>query len=153
VAKGAGAITVNRKAYHDYHIQESFEAGIVLKGSEIKSIRAGKVSLSDAYARPEKGELWLHNSHIASYDAASYNTHEPARPRKLLLHRKEIDVLTSRVVQKGLTLVPLKLYIKHGVAKLELGVAKGKKLYDKREAIARRDVDREMERAMKYRRR
>jgi SsrA-binding protein len=153
VAKGAGAITVNRKAYHDYHIQESFEAGIVLKGSEIKSIRAGKVSLSDAYARPEKGELWLHNSHIASYDAASYNTHEPARPRKLLLHRKEIDVLTSRVVQKGLTLVPLKLYIKHGVAKLELGVARGKKLYDKREAIARRDVDREMERAMKYRRR
>jgi SsrA-binding protein len=153
VAKGAGAITVNRKAYHNYHIQESFEAGIVLKGSEIKSIRAGKVSLSDAYARPEKGELWLHNSHIASYDAASYNTHEPARPRKLLLHRKEIDVLTSRVVQKGLTLVPLKLYIKHGVAKLELGVAKGKKLYDKREAIARRDVDREMERAMKYRRR
>jgi SsrA-binding protein len=153
VAKSAGAITVNRKAYHDYDIQESFEVGIVLKGSEIKSIRAGKVSLSDAYARPEKGELWLHNSHIASYDAASYNTHEPARPRKLLLHRKEIDVLTSRVVQKGLTLVPLKLYIKHGVAKLELGVARGKKLYDKREAIARRDVDREMERAMKYRRR
>jgi SsrA-binding protein len=153
MAKGAGTITVNRKAYHDYHIQESFEAGIVLKGSEIKSIRAGKVNLGDAYAKPEKGELWLHNSHIASYDAASYNTHEPVRPRKLLLHRKEINILTNKVVQKGLTLVPLKLYIKHGVAKLELGVARGKKVYDKRESIARRDVDREMERAMKHRRR
>jgi len=153
VAKGTGVITVNRKAYHDYHIQESFEAGIVLKGSEIKSIRAGKVNLSDAYAKPENGELWLHNSHIASYDAASYNTHKPVRPRKLLLHRKEINILSNKVVQKGLTLVPLKLYIKHGVAKVELGVAKGKKVYDKREAIARRDADREVERAMKYRRR
>ena len=146
-------ITVNRKARHDYRIQESLEVGIVLKGSEIKSIRAGKVNLSDAYARPENGELWLYNSHIASYDAASYNTHEPIRPRKLLLHRKEINSLASKVVQKGLTLVPLKLYIKHGVAKVELGVAKGKKVYDKREAIARRDADREVERALKYRRR
>jgi SsrA-binding protein len=153
MAEGSRVVTVNRKAYHNYHIEESFEAGIVLKGSEIKSIRAGKVNLSDAYARPENGELWLHNSHIASYDAASYNTHEPVRPRKLLLHRKEIDTLTSRVVQKGLTLVPLKLYIKHGLAKLELGVARGKKVYDKRETIARRDADREVERAMKYRRR
>lgn len=153
MAKGSRVITVNRKAYHNYHIEESFETGIVLKGSEIKSIRAGKVNLSDAYARPENGELWLHNSHIASYDAASYNTHEPVRPRKLLLHRKEIDTLTSKVVQKGLTLVPLKLYIKHGLAKLELGVARGKKVYDKRETIARRDADREVERAMKYRRR
>ena len=146
-------ITVNRKAYHDYHIQESLEAGIVLKGSEIKSVRAGKINLSDAYAKPENGELWLHNSHIASYDAASYNTHEPIRPRKLLLHRKEIDILSGKVMQKGLTLVPLKLYIKHGVAKLELGVARGKKVYDKREAIARRDAEREMERALKHRRR
>ncbi len=153
MAKGSSVITVNRKAYHNYHIQESIEAGIVLKGSEIKSIRAGKVNLSDAYARPENGELWLYNSHIAPYDAASYNTHEPLRPRKLLLHRKEIDILTSKVVQKGLTLVPLKLYIKHGMAKLELGVAKGKKVYDKREAIARRDAEREVERALKHRRR
>jgi len=153
MAKGSRVVTVNRKAYHNYRIEESFEAGIVLKGSEIKSIRAGKVNLSDAYARPENGELWLHNSHIASYDAASYNTHEPVRPRKLLLHRKEIDTLTSKVVQKGLTLVPLKLYIKHGVAKLDLGVARGKKVYDKKEAIARRDADREMERAMKRKRR
>jgi len=152
MAKGSSVITLNRKAYHDYHIQESFEAGIVLKGSEIKSIRAGKVNLSDAYAKPENGELWLYNSHIASYDAASYNTHEPIRPRKLLLHRKEIDILAGKVMQKSLTLVPLKLYIKHGVAKVELGVAKGKKVYDKREAIARRDAEREIERALKYRR-
>jgi SsrA-binding protein len=153
VAKNSSVITVNRKAYHDYHIQETIEAGIVLKGSEIKSIREGKVNLGDAYARPENGELWLYNSHIASYDAASYNTHEPIRPRKLLLHRKEIDILAGKVMQKGLTLVPLKLYIKHGIAKVELGVARGKKVYDKREAIARRDADREAERAMKRRRR
>jgi SsrA-binding protein len=153
VSKDSGVITVNRRAYHNYHIEETVEAGIALKGSEIKSIREGKVNLSDAYAKPENGELWLYNSHIASYDAASYNTHEPTRPRKLLLHRKEIDILAGKVVQKGLTLVPLKLYIKHGVAKVELGVARGKKAYDKRETIARRDADREAERAMKRTRR
>jgi len=146
-------ITVNRKAYHDYHIQETFEAGIVLKGSEIKSIREGRVNLRDAYARPENSELWLFNSHIASYDAASYNTHEPLRPRKLLLHKKEINSLTSKVTQRGLTLVPLKLYIKHGIAKVQFGVAKGKRRYDKRETIARRDTEREMDRALKLRRR
>jgi SsrA-binding protein len=151
--KNSSVIAVNRKARYDYHIEDSLEAGIVLKGSEIKSIRAGKVNLSDAYAGPEKGELWLYNCHIATYDAASYNTHEPKRPRKLLLHRKELDILAAKVVQKGLTLVPLKLYTKRGVAKLELGVARGKKVYDKREAIARRDADREIERAMKQRRR
>ena len=153
MAKDSRVITINRKAYHDYHIQEMVEAGIVLKGSEIKSIREGKVNLRDAYAKPENGELWLYNSHIASYDAASYNTHEPTRPRKLLLHKKEIDSLAGKVTQRGLTLVPLKLYIKHGVAKIELGVAKGKKIYDKREAIARREVGREIERALKLKRR
>jgi len=153
MAKDSRTITVNRKAYHDYHIQETLEAGIVLKGSEIKSIREGRVNLGDAYARPENGELWLYNSHIASYDAASYNTHEPLRPRKLLLHRKEINTLTGKVVQRGLTLVPLKLYIKHGIAKVQLGVAKGKRLYDKREAIARRAAEREMDRALKLKRR
>ncbi|HUV46300.1 MAG TPA: SsrA-binding protein SmpB [Dehalococcoidia bacterium] len=153
MAKDFRTIAVNRKAYHDYHIQEMVEVGIVLKGSEIKSIREGKVNLRDAYARPENGELWLYNSHIASYDAASYNTHEPTRPRKLLLHKKEFDSLAGKVAQRGLTLVPLKLYIKHGVAKIELGVAKGKKIYDKREAIARREVGREIERALKLRRR
>jgi len=153
MARDSRTITTNRKAYHDYHVQESLEAGIALKGSEIKSIRAGRVNLSDAYARPENGELWLLNSHIASYDAASYNTHEPTRPRKLLLHRKEIDILAGKVMQRGLTLVPLKLYIKRGVAKIELGVVKGKRIYDKRETITRRDAEREMERALKLRRR
>jgi len=153
MAKDFRTITVNRKAYHDYHIQEIVEAGIVLKGSEIKSIREGKVNLRDAYAKPENGELWLYNSHIASYDAASYNTHEPTRPRKLLLHKKEIDSLAGKVMQQRLTLVPLKLYIKHGIAKIELGVAKGKKIYDKREAIARREAGREIERALKVKRR
>ena len=153
MAKNSGISIVNRKAYHDYLIEERFEAGIVLKGSEIKSIRAGKMSLQDAYAKPENGELWLFNSHIASYDAASYNTHQPTRPRKLLLHKKEVAILTGRVKQRGLTLVPLKLYIKHGIAKIELGVGKGKKLYDKRETIMRRDIDREIDRALKLRRR
>jgi len=153
MAKNSGISIVNRKAYHDYLIEERVEAGIVLKGSEIKSIRAGKMSLQDAYAKPENGELWLFNSHIASYDAASYNTHQPTRPRKLLLHKKEVAMLTGRVKQRGLTLVPLKLYIKHGIAKIELGVGKGKKVYDKRETIMRRDTDREIERALKLRRR
>jgi len=153
MAKDSRTITVNRKAYHDYYIQETLEAGVVLKGSEIKSIRAGKANLRDAYARPENGELWLFNSHIASYDAASYNSHEPDRPRKLLLHREEIDSLAGKVTQQRLTLVPLKLYIKHGVAKVELGLAKGKRAYDKREVIARREAGREIDRAMKLRRR
>ncbi|MEA3442242.1 MAG: SsrA-binding protein SmpB [Chloroflexota bacterium] len=153
MAENSRTITVNRKAYHDYHIHESLEAGIVLKGPEIKSIRAGRVNLRDAYARPENGELWLYNSHIASYDAASYNTHEPTRPRKLLLHRKEIDNLMGVVKQQGLTLVPLKLYIRNGIAKVQLGVARGKKIYDKREAIAHRDALREIDRQMKLKRR
>ena len=153
MAKNSGISIVNRKAYHDYYIEESLEVGIVLKGSEIKSIREGKVSLRDAYAKPENGELWLFNSHVASYDAASYNTHQPTRTRKLLLHKEEIDRLTKRVAQRGLTLVPLKLYIKHGIAKVELGVGKGKKIYDKREVIVRRETEREIERALKVKRR
>lgn len=153
MTKASSVIAVNRKARHDYIIEDSLEAGIVLKGSEIKSIRAGRVNLSDAYAGPENGELWLYNCHIGVYEAASRNTHEPKRPRKLLLHKDQLRDLAARVTQKGLTLVPLKLYTKGGVAKLELGVARGKKLYDKRETIARRHADREMERAMKQRRR
>jgi len=149
MAKDSGISIVNRKAYHDYYIEESLEVGIVLKGSEIKSIREGKVSLRDAYAKPENGELWLFNSHIASYDAASYNTHQPTRTRKLLLHKEEINRLTRRVAQRGLTLVPLKLYIKHGIAKVEIGVGKGKKIYDKREVIVRRETERQIDRALK----
>jgi SsrA-binding protein len=142
-------VVTNRKAYHNYHIGESIEAGIVLTGTEIKSIRAGRVSLGDAYVKPEGGELWLLNAHIARYEAGSYMSHEPTRPRKLLLHRKEIDSLTGKIQEKGLTLVPLKLYIKDSTAKLEIAPAKGKKLYDKRETIARRQTDREIRRAIK----
>jgi len=121
----------------------------VLTGTEIKSIRAGRVSLGDAYVKPEGGELWLLNAHIARYEAGSYMSHEPTRPRKLLLHRKEIDSLAGKIQEKGLTLVPLKLYIKDSIAKLEIAPAKGKKLYDKRETIARRETDREIRRAIK----
>ena len=142
-------VATNRKAYHNYHIGDSVEAGIVLTGTEIKSIRAGRVSLGDAYVRPETGELWLLNAHIARYEASSYLSHEPRRPRKLLLHRKQIDSLTSKVLEKGFTLVPLKLYIKDSIAKVEVALARGKKLYDKREAIARRETEREMGRAIK----
>ena len=142
-------VVTNRKAYHNYQIGESIEAGLVLTGTEIKSIRAGRVSLGDAYVKPEGGELWLLNAHIARYEAGSYMSHEPTRPRKLLLHRKEIDSLAGKIQEKGLTLVPLKLYIKDSIAKLEIAPAKGKKLYDKRETIARRETDREIRRAIK----
>lgn len=145
-------VAINRKAYHDYHLQDSVEAGIVLTGTEIKSIRAGRVNLRDAYVRPEGGELWLLNAHIARYEPGSYLSHEPTRPRKLLLHRKQIANLTSKVQEKGLTLVPLKLYIKGGIAKVEIALAKGKKLYDKRESIIRRETEREIDRALKRRR-
>ena len=137
-------VATNRKAYHNYLIQDSIEAGIVLTGTEIKSIRAGRVSLGDAYVRPEAGELWLLNAHIARYEAGSYLSHEPKRPRKLLLHSKQIDTLTSKVLEKGFTLVPLKLYIKGNIAKVEVALAKGKKLYDKRESIIRREAERTM---------
>ena len=142
-------VATNRKAYHNYLIQDSLEAGIVLTGTEIKSIRDGRVSLGDAYVKPDAGELWLLNAHIARYEAGSYLSHEPTRPRKLLLHRKQIDNLTSKVSEKGLTLVPLRLYIKGSIAKVEVALAKGKKLYDKRESIARREIEREIGRALK----
>jgi SsrA-binding protein len=142
-------VATNRKAYHNYRIEDSVEAGIVLTGTEIKSIRAGRVSLSDAYVRIEGGELWLLNAHIARYEASSYLSHEPTRPRKLLLHREQINNLTSKVAEKGFTLVALKLYIKDSIAKVEVALAKGKKLYDKRELIARRDIEREIDRTIK----
>jgi SsrA-binding protein len=142
-------VATNRKAYHNYHIQDSIEAGIALTGSEIKSIRAGRVSLGDAYIKPEAGELWLLNVHIARYEPSSYLSHVPTRPRKLLLHRKQIDNLSSKVLERGFTLVPLKLYIKDSIAKVEVALARGKKLYDKREAIIRRETEREVGRALK----
>jgi len=145
-------VATNRKAYHNYHVQDSIEAGIALTGTEIKSIRAGRVSLRDAYVRPEAGELWLLNAHIARYEPGSYLSHEPTRRRKLLLHRKQIDNLTSQIQEKGITLVPLKLYIKDSIAKVEVALAKGKKLYDKRESITRRETEREIGRIMKRKR-
>ena len=139
----------NRKAYHNYQLGDSVEAGIVLTGTEIKSIRTGRVSLGDAYVRPEAGELWLLNAHIARYEASSYLSHDPKRPRKLLLHRKQIDSLTAKVLERGLTLVPLKLYIKDSIAKLEVALGRGKKLYDKRESIMQRETEIEIGRAIK----
>jgi SsrA-binding protein len=144
-------VATNKKTYHNYFIGETFEAGIALTGSEIKSIRQGKVSLADAYVRPDKGELWLHNAHIARYEASSYMSHEPTRPRKLLLHKKEILNLIGKVAEKGLALVATKVYLKAGIAKVEIALAKGKKLYDKREAITRREAERELARTIKNR--
>ena len=145
-------VATNRKAYHNYHVRDSIEAGIALTGTEIKSIRAGRVNLRDAYVRPEAGELWLLNAHIARYEPGSYLSHEPMRPRKLLLHRKQIDNLTSQMQEKGFTLVPLKLYIKNDIAKVEVALAKGKRQYDKREAITRRETERELRRVIKRQR-
>ena len=142
-------VSQNRKAYFDYSIEESYEAGIVLTGTEIKSIRAGRVNLKDGYARPENDELWLYNVHIARYEPGSRANHEPMRPRKLLLHRRQINELAGMVTQKGYTLVPLKLYFKKGIAKVEIGLARGKKRYDKRESIARREAEQRMDRALK----
>jgi SsrA-binding protein len=144
-------ITVNRQAYHDYFVEHTVEAGIALMGTEIKSIREGKVNLRGSYAIIRNGEVWLENAHIALYEHGNRYNHEPLRNRKLLLHRREIEQLAARVATKGLTLVPLKLYLKGGKAKIELGLCRGKKLYDKREAIAERDVRREIERVVRRR--
>jgi SsrA-binding protein len=142
-------VTVNRQAYHDYFVDETYEAGIALTGTEIKSVREGKVNLRGAFARVKNGEVWLEGSHIAVYAQGTYMNHDPLRNRKLLLHRREINHLIGKVQTKGLTLIPLKLYLKGDHAKVELGLCRGKKLYDKREAIAKRDAQREIERAVR----
>lgn len=144
-------LATNRKAYHDYHIEETYETGIALTGTEIKSVRAGSVNLRDSYAQVRNGELWLMNVHIAPYEPASHQNVDPYRDRKLLMHRKEILRLFGRVQEKGLTLVPLRLYLKKNRAKLEIGLARGKRQYDKREAISKRDAEREIARAVKTR--
>ena len=146
---GEQTIAVNRKARHDYSIEDTFEAGIVLTGTEIKSIRAGKVNLQDAYARVERDEAWLIGANIAPFEGGNRYNHEPRRTRKLLLHRAEIDLLRGRVAAKGLTVVPLRLYIdERGRAKVELGLARGKQLHDRRRDIAARDSRRELEREL-----
>jgi SsrA-binding protein len=144
-------VATNRKAGHEYFLLERFEAGIALQGSEIKSIRAGQISLAEAYIRVDGEEAWLEDAHIAPYEQAGQFNHEPRRPRRLLLHRREIRQLWNEVRQKGMTIVPTRVYLKNGRAKLEIAVAKGKKLYDKRQTIAKRDAEREIERD--YRRR
>ena len=136
-------ITTNRRARYDYDVLDTMEAGLVLTGTEIKSIRAGRVNLSDAHARPDRGEMWLYNAHIAEYSAGNLNNHEPKRPRKLLLRRDQITELTKQVSERGLALVPLKLYIRGGYAKVELAVARGRKRFDKRRAIIERERERE----------
>lgn len=145
----AGPVAVNRRASYDYDILETVEAGLVLTGTEIKSIRTGRVDLRGAYARELKHELWLEGMHLAPYEQGNINNHEPRRPRKLLLHRREVDELTVSVAQKGHTIVPLRLYIKGRVAKVLLGLAKGKRRYGKKEAIIARDMDLEAQRHMK----
>jgi SsrA-binding protein len=143
-------ITTNRKARHEYAIMDVYEAGIVLKGTEVKSLRAGKANLIDSYASLKDGEIWLVGAHINAYEQGNINNHDPLRDRKLLLNRSEIRRLIGKVKEKGLTLIPLRLYFKNGKVKVELALAKGKKAYDKRETIAKRDFEREQERRIKY---
>ena len=145
----SGVIAVNRRAYHDYDILETVEAGLVLTGTEIKSVRASKINIQHAFARVEGGEMWLVNAHIAPYAQGNIYNHEPTRPRKLLLHNKEIGELAGTTSQKGLTLVPLRVYIKGHVAKVQVGLARGRQLHDKRRAIMDREQEREIGRTMR----
>lgn len=148
---GIKVLATNRKASHEYFLFDRFEAGLVLQGSEIKSIRSGQISLAEAYIRIDSHEAWLMEAHIAPYDQASLFNHEPRRPRKLLLHHREILKLWNEVRQKGVTVVPLRVYLKDNRAKIEIALAKGKKLYDKRAAISKRDAQRDIERQIRSR--
>jgi SsrA-binding protein len=151
MSEGRKVVATNRRARHNYDIVDIFEAGIVLRGSEVKSLRAGQVQLKDAYATIRNGELWLENAHIAPYSFASGGGHDPERPRKLLLHRREIDRLIGKVNEQGLTLIPLQVYFTSGKAKVELALAKGRRTYDKRRKLAEREQRREMDRATRHR--
>lgn len=151
VADESSVISVNRQAYHDYFVDETFEAGVALVGTEVKSIREGHVNLRGAYARVKGGEIWLEGMNIAAYEHGTYLNHDPLRPRKLLLHRREINRLVGKVQAKGLTLVPLRMYFSHNHVKVLLGLCRGKKQYDKRDTIRERDAEREMARAVKER--
>lgn len=146
-------VATNRKAAHDYFLEDRYEAGIVLTGSEIKSVRAGRINLRDSYVQPKDGELWLYNAHIAPYEPAHRQGHEPRRPRKLLLHRHEIARLIGQVQQKGYTIIPTQVYLRRGRAKVEIALARGKRQYDKRAAISKREAQRQIERALKERER
>jgi SsrA-binding protein len=150
--QGKKIIARNRRARHDYQIQDVLEAGLVLTGTEVKSLRAGRASLTDGFGEITDHEAWLHNVHIPEYDLGTWTNHEPRRTRKLLMHRKEIDKLAAATAERGLTLVPLSLYFKDGKAKVELALARGKRTYDKRQDLARRDAAREVDRALRRRR-
>jgi SsrA-binding protein len=150
MAEHVKVVARNKKAYHDYHLEDTFEAGVILMGSEIKSIRANKVSLRDGFVQERGGELWLMNVHIATYDEAGIFGHsDPLRPRKLLLHKRQIVEIAARVRERGYTVVPTSLYLSKGRAKIEIALARGKKQYDKRDAIAKRDAERQIRRALK----
>jgi SsrA-binding protein len=153
MATGEHLVATNRKARHEFFIEETYEAGLMLTGTEVKSLRGGRASIQESFARVEDGEVWLYHMHIPPYEAGNIFNHDPMRPRKLLLHRREVDRLYGRVQQKGYTLVPLRLYFRRGIAKLELGLGRGKRQYDKRAAIAEREADRRIERAVRQRRR
>jgi SsrA-binding protein len=150
--QGVKVVARNRRARHDYHIEDTIEAGLVLTGTEVKSLRAGRASLTEAFAQISGDELWLHGLHIPEYAQGTWTNHDPRRTRKLLLHRKEIDRLASQVAERGFTIVPLSLYFSGGKAKVELAVARGKRTYDKRHDLARRDAAREVDRALRRRR-
>ena len=147
-ADAVKTIATNRKAHHDYFIEDKFEAGLALTGTEIKSVRAGHVNLRDSFAVVKEGELWMMNTHIAPYDQGTYTNHEPRRPRKLLMHRREISRIAGKLQEKGFTLVPLRLYLKNNRAKVELGLARGKKQYDKRATLREKETRREIDRAV-----
>jgi|SRR5581483_11354164 len=146
-------VAANRKAFHDYEILDRIEAGIALTGTEIKSIRAGGANIREAHARPLDGEIWLYGAHIAPYGSGGYVNHEPTRPRRLLLHKRQIREWSRAISERGLTILPLSLYLKDGTAKVELGLARGRKAWDKRQAIAKRDADRAIQRALRERNR
>jgi SsrA-binding protein len=150
--QGRKVIARNRRAFHDYAIEDTVEAGLVLTGTEVKSLRLGRASLTDGFAQIIDGEVWLYNVHIPEYIAGTWTNHTPRRIRKLLLHRKEIDRLAAKTSEQGLTLIPLSLYFKDGNVKVELGVGRGKRTYDKRQDLAKRDATREIDRALKRRR-
>jgi SsrA-binding protein len=144
-------IARNRRARHDYHLEDTVEGGLVLTGTEVKSLREGRASLTDGFAQIEDGEVWLHGVHIPEYTQGTWTNHEPRRPRKVLMHRKEIDRFASKVAERGLTIIPLELYFKDGRVKVELALARGKRSYDKRHDLAERDAAREVERAFRRR--
>lgn len=143
---GIKVVATNRKAHFEYFLLEQFEAGLSLQGTEIKSIRAGQISITESYVKVENGEAWLIESHISPYFAGSYNNHDPKRPRRLLLHKRELNKLWEAIKKKGMTVVPVKVYLKDGLAKLEISIARGKKLYDKRSEIAKKELERDLNR-------